>query len=246
MPSFTFNINLSEVVKYTNTLEKMHRSALPVAARGTINKAAFHVKQKTMPVSAKKHFIHRKPNFFRANSKVQMAKGFNMKSMKSIVGFTTANAGYNHHAVQELQQQEYGGIITNRSFVPLQGARVGNSDQKQVQSGSRLSSIKKIYNVKNANGRNRKQQFIKTAVHAGAGGFVMGGVSKQMLFKIESIRKIEGRTVINKKALYSYDSGRSVEIEETGFFREASLNSAKLLPQFFQEEAQRQFSRLKR
>ncbi|KKN42121.1 hypothetical protein LCGC14_0716250, partial [marine sediment metagenome] len=72
------NVNTDEVVRYSNKLEKLHRSAFPIAIRGTLNNAAFDVKQKTMPVSAEKEFVNRQPNFFKANSKVNMAKGFNV------------------------------------------------------------------------------------------------------------------------------------------------------------------------
>ena len=85
------NINSNAVVSYTNTLEKLHKSAFPVAIRETLNSAAFDVKKNTMPLSAKKSFIERQPTFFKANSKVDKATGFNTSTMKSTVGFFSNN-----------------------------------------------------------------------------------------------------------------------------------------------------------
>ncbi|MBL4809315.1 MAG: hypothetical protein JKY43_04565, partial [Phycisphaerales bacterium] len=47
-----FNVNTDAVVSLTNKLEKLHKSAFPVAVRGTLNSAAFDVKQKSMPAFA--------------------------------------------------------------------------------------------------------------------------------------------------------------------------------------------------
>ena len=103
------NINNDKTVIFTNTLEKLHRSALPVAIRGALNKAAFDLKQKTMPESADKAFVNRSKNFFKANSRVAMAKGFDIGSMKSVTGFTEGRLrGSNNFAVQDLEQQELG------------------------------------------------------------------------------------------------------------------------------------------
>src|SRR5687767_16018423 len=81
------NINSDAVVKHTNTLEKMHRSAMPLAIRNTLNSVAFDVKKNTMPASAEREFVTRAPNFFKANSRVEMARGWNVDSMQSVVGF---------------------------------------------------------------------------------------------------------------------------------------------------------------
>jgi hypothetical protein len=88
-----FDINTKAVVIFTNKLEKFRKSALPAAIRNTLNSAAFDVKQKTMPVSAEKNFVRRKPNFFKANSKVVMAQGREVKGLKAIVGFTSSATG---------------------------------------------------------------------------------------------------------------------------------------------------------
>jgi len=43
-----FNINTDAAVVLTNELEKLHRSRLPNAIRGTLNSVAFDVKKHTL------------------------------------------------------------------------------------------------------------------------------------------------------------------------------------------------------
>lgn len=243
---YHFNINSSAVVVLTNKLEKLRKSALPNAIRNTLNSAAFDVKQKTMPVTSHKHFIHRKPNFFIANSKVIMAQGYDIKTMRATVGFTPTNAKYNNFAVNELEQQEHSGTIQHRTFVPLDQARSGESHSSQILPSNRLKTIKKIIDTaKGQTFRNKKEQFIKAAIHAGKGGFVIGNFGKKTLFRITGVKRDKnGKTIISRKAIYSYDKGRGVKIKKaTHFFREASLISANRINGFFAREAQRQIQR---
>jgi hypothetical protein len=197
-----------------------------------------------MPVSADKHFVKRKPNFFKANSKVVMAQGFDIKTMKSVVGFTPSNAKYNNYAVDELEQQEHSGTINKRTFVPLDLARSGGSNTSQILPSNRLKVIKKIVDSTKSKGRNRKEQFIRAAIFAGKKGFVIGNLGKQTLFRINSIKSVGGKTIIGKTPIYSFKQGRSVRIRKaTHFMREASYRSAQKINKYFAREAQKQIQR---
>jgi len=240
------NINTAAVVSYTNKLEKMHRSALPVAIRGALNSAAFDVKQKTMPFTAKAEFEQRNRTFFKANSRVVMAKGFNTKTMKSLVGFTENKLkGGDNFAVKDLAQQEHGGKIDKKSFIPTDEAR-GGSATKAVRPMNRLSRINKVVNASKSSGGSLKQRFLKAAIRAGKGGHVLGNFPNQKLYKITSIQKRAGKLKIRTKALYSFKPGRSVRVKATHFMRTASLMSGNKIDQFFIKEATRQFERLRR
>jgi len=65
-----FNINTDAAVVMTNKLEKMHRSALPVAIRRTLDSASFDVKQRSLLLNTEKTFEQRKKTFFKATSRV--------------------------------------------------------------------------------------------------------------------------------------------------------------------------------
>lgn len=245
------NINSDAAVQFTRTLETMHRSALPSAIRGTLNRAAFDVKKVTMPASSQRRFVNRKPNFFKANSSVQMASGFNVPSMRAIVGFVSANANYNNYAVLELEEQEYGGDIDHRTFVPLDSVRTGSSRIAPVRPGNRLRNLRKLVNddlsniVESNRGRGMgKGQFVSSAIHVGKGGLIIGNFGKKILYKIEDITREKGKTKIKTRPLYSFEQGRSVHIKETHFMRDASMESAGKMERFFAEEAERQIVRL--
>ena len=118
---------------HVSRLERINRSALPVAVRQTLNAAAFDVKQNTMPEEAD-IFIHRKPTFFKANSGVTPAKGLDVNTMEATVGFKP-KTGDRSHSVEDLEEQEEGGVIPHsRAFVALKEGRTGQQWQKNTIS----------------------------------------------------------------------------------------------------------------
>lgn len=236
-----FNINTDAVVRFTNALEKMHRSALPTAIRGTLNKAVYDVKTNTMPKKTDDVFAKRQPNFFKANSRFENATGFNVNQMKAQIGFIEGGLkGGNNYSVKDLEEQEYGGSIDKRSFIPLPAARIGNNKNKNVRLSARLSKIKKIIDVKNSTVKNKKSRFVEAVVFAGKGGFVLSG---KTLWRIDSLKKINGKSIYKKTALYSFRKGRSVNVNQTHFMRDSSLESAKKMDDFFIAEAKRQIQK---
>jgi hypothetical protein len=229
-----FNINNKAAVKHTNTLEKLHRSALPLAIRNTLNSVAFDVKKTTMPQEAARTFTQRNPNFFKATSRVEMAKGWNAEAMQSVVGFVG-----NSQAVEDLEQQEYGGVIEGRSFIPLDPARTGGPASK-VRPSNRISRIKNIVNAADMPGATVQAKFMAAVRKAGKGGYVLGNLPKKTLWKIEGF---DGRK-IKKKALFSFEKSRDVSVSGTGFMRSASIESAEKMDMIFAREAQKQIERL--
>jgi hypothetical protein len=222
------NINTDEAVKLTNKLEKLSRSAIPLAIRGTLNDAGIKLKTSTMPKKAKAMFEERQPNFFKANSRVEFAKGTDIKTMASTVGFVSSGL-HNHstnYAVKDLEDQEHGGTIKGRSFKPLPGARRGGTGN--VRANARISQILKAGNIidaRDSRGKNKMQQFIKASVHAGLGGYVLGG---KILWKVTNIRRLgNGNTMFKKQKLYSFTKQGTAKVTARGFMRSASLEVQK-------------------
>lgn len=241
-----FDVNTEAVVNFSKTMEKLSKTAMPKAVRYTINSAAFDVKTNSMPVQATKKFEKRSPNFFKANSRVEKSTSLDLAKMKATVGFMAQNLqGSNNYAVKDLEQQEKGGRIAGRSFVPLDSARQGNNYTKSVRSQNRISTIKNIVNAQDLQGRNFAQKFVKAAIIAGPGGFVL---SKNILFRINS-----GKTNLKSKAtklkttaLYIFKKGGKVKVRKTDFMKKASMASAAKMESFFVEEAKKQIERLKK
>jgi len=237
-----FNVNTDAVVSLTNKLEKLHKSAFPVAVRGTLNSAAFDVKQKSMPAFAFVSFEQRQKNFFKANSKVEMARGFDVKSMESVVGFKSL--GGSNDSVDELEQQERGGVIKSRSFIAIDTGRVSKSHARIVQKKNRISTMPNVVDARKAKGKNKRQKFVKSVIHAGVGGLVLSEhKGKEILWRVNSLNR-DSNGKFKLTALYSFKKGRSVNVKATHFMRKASLNSAKLLDDFYIVEAKKQIKRL--
>jgi hypothetical protein len=245
------NINADAAVVFANKLEKINKSALPAAIRNTLNAAAFDVKKNTMPAAAKGAFIQRKPTFFKANSKVRPASGSSVRSMQAIVGFTPLSGKGN--TVEDLQEQEYGGSIGGRAFIPLKKARAGGSWNKNVRSKMRIGTIKtKIVDMGNAgpkNAKNPRQKFIKSAVHAGKGGFILGdrktGRGNRILWGVNSLRRKNGNIVVKATPLFAVKAKRKVKVRGTGFMKGASIKSGSIMEAEFAKHAERQIAKYK-
>lgn len=240
------NINTDACVVMTNRLEKMHRSALPVSIRSALNSTAFDVKQNTLLASARASFIHRQPNFFKANSRVNMAIGFDVDNMKAEVGMKSL--GGTNKAVEDLEQQERGGVIRGKSFIPLDDARTGKSTMRNVKAINKISQILGVVNARNMNGKTKQARFIAAATKAGGGGYVLGDDQhgNRTLWRIDSIsstRKNQ-KVKIRKTALYSYEQNRKVVVAGTNFMRTATMESYKKLEMYFVTEGNKQIERL--
>jgi len=224
------DINTDAAVNFSDKLERMSRSALPNAVRNTLNSAAFDVKKVTMPLSAASEFTQRRKTFFKAKSRVGMAKGWDINQMNSKIGFI---GGGDNQAVRDLKEQEYGGQIKGRAFIPLEPARISNSITKNVRGKF------KVKNIRNVDKINRKKNFYKVVNRVGKGGFV---IYKSTMFFVKSI--VDSKVELT--AVYSYKKGRSANIKSTGFMRKASNKSAKKLNRFYEENAKRQIKRFKK
>lgn len=232
-------MNNDAVVKYTVKLEKLRKSALPSAIRGTLNDAAFDVKQKTMPVQAKSKFINRSPNFFKATSRVEKAVGFEVNTMRSTVGFMrNPPKGSNNFATKDLEQQERSGDIDGKSFIPLDTARQGNSYTSLVKPANRITRIQNVV-VANKLSGSKRQKFFKAIAKAGVGGFVLGGtvLGEDLLWRVDAI---DPQDIRRSKItpLYDYRKARSVKVDQTGFMSSASYESADKMNRFYIAQAE--------
>lgn len=225
------DVNSDGIVWFTNQLEKMHQSAFPNAVRGTLTSLAFDVKTNTMPKQANDTFTTRNKTFFKANSKVEKATGFNVNSMSSVVGFYPNNSTKNSKAVEELEQQEFGGVIKDRELIPLEGSRITGKRNRKVQTKNRLSKLK-ARQIK----KSTKKSFVKDVHKVGKGGYIR---TDKSILQVSSIRK----NVFKFKRIYKINNSKSVKIDSTGFMKKASIKSMAKSELIYIKEAQRQFER---
>lgn len=232
------DINSDALVVHTAKLERMRKYDLPLAIRGTLNSAAFDMKKTTIPISASKNFVQRKKTFFKSKSRVKTAQGFDITKMQSVVGFVGDD-----QAIENLNQQETGGVIGGRSYIPQKKARVSNSQNKSVRANARLSRIRNIVDPRKVRGANSKERFVKSVIHAGKGGHVIGELKgKKVLWRVNSLKR-DKMGHFKLTPLYSYSPGRSVNVRATHFMEEASDITEKKMDDFYYQNAQRRYDK---
>lgn len=244
----TLDIDNSALRGHTKAMQDLHRSVVPNSVRGSLNRAALDVKQVTMPKTSKT-FKHRAPTFFKATSKVSFATGYDISQMRSTVGFVPQGSDKEKGgATKDLEQQEHGGVINKRTFIPLKAARTGKSDNKQVSEANRLTSIldndAKVVDAEDSKAKTQQGRFFSSARHVGKGGYVIGNKltnkGSKILFRINKIVRKNKNTEVYSTALYTVKSKRDVRIKSTRFMEKATWQSGKKLERFYIEEAEKQ------
>lgn len=241
-----FEIDTKEIRKFADRLGSLHRSAFPSAVRSTLNGAAFDMKKTTLLTSAKQNFEERSKNFFKANSKVIPASGWNVDTMKATTGMKSLNG--NNYAVDNLEQQEEGGTIDKKTFIAGSAARVGGRGvpRRQMRIDRVADESIKAYNIRTRRSRSGKQVAVKSereqftiAVNlAGKGGFVM---TKAAIFRVNSLRKTKRGNKFKLSLIYDKKPGRKVNVKATHFMKEAAMKSRAKMPEIFRKEADYQF-----
>jgi len=223
------NINTTEIVAFTNKLEKIHRAALPNAVRSTLNDLAFDVKSNTLQSVTNSTFIKRKPSFFRAFSRVDRAVGFNIKTMVSSVGMRKDTA------TEGMDSQEKGGS-EKRALIATDKARAGKNPKKLVTKRNKFRGK----NIVKANGRS-KQAFLRAA-YWGYKKYGKGVIIRTYngMFRINNIRKNQG---IKTERIWSFKKNRSVSVKATRFMEKSALKSTSKMPSIFTKNAQFQIKK---
>jgi len=227
-----FNVNTDEVVKLSNKLEKLHKSALPIAVRGTLNDVAFEAKQKFVEKEFNKQFIIRKRNFIKAHTIVNKSiNTFNVNQMQSEMGVIKGKS----QAGDELDVQEFGGVIKKREFIPMNPSRASKSPSKLISKRFYLQNIK----AKKDKPIFKNQDFIRAAFKVGKNGFLL---FENILIQIRNITKKNG-LFIKMEPLYSYEKGRSITLKKSPFIEPSGLKASKNMNNIFYENAQKQFDK---
>lgn len=257
MASFTINVNSDEVIRYTERLERLHKSAFPVAVRQTLNEQAFQTKKKELIMEFEAAFETRSKSFPKAFSKVEMATGFDVKTMMSKVGFTDRKrGGKSEQAGRDMVQQQLGGNIGGRTFIPIDPARVSKSPQKRVKAKERLSSISKAKVVDSSVNRAKtsKQRYVRTALHAakryGPGTYMShkGENGKTTLYRIDKVGSdLKTRDLfIGVTPVYSVEEGRSVRVSANPVTARAARKVNRNVERIFVKHAKGRFNKTMR
>lgn len=239
--SINLDVNTDKLVQFSAKLERLRKDRFPYVVRTVLNSAAFDVKQKTMPATVNRTFTRRNKKFFKVSSRVEMVSTKEVNSMRSVVGFIPPRGSKNSYAVKELEQQEHGGVIPKKSYIPLNTARTSKSYKRRVQKKNRLEEIKgRVVEAAESRGANQRQRFVKALLYAQEKGKDFVLAEWGILYRVNSAgRNARGR--FKTSAIYSYKRGRSIQVKGTDFMSTSSERSAKKMDDFFIKEATKQF-----
>ena len=135
------NINASETVKLTNKLEKLHRSAMPIAVRSTLNDAAF-MARKLIIKNFKSNFINRNRTFISSHASANKCQNtFDINRMQSEAGIIKGKT----KSGDLLEKQEFGGNI-QRKIIPSDNVRMSKNYKKLVQKSMYVNKFIKYKN----------------------------------------------------------------------------------------------------
>lgn len=225
------DVNNKDVVQFTNKLEKVHKSAFPVAVRSTLNDLAFDVKKVSLIKKYEKTFIVRDKFFIKRYSGVDKATGFNVNVMESKVGIIPGSS----IAARNLSKQETGGVVKRRDFIYHDKARVAASRRKKVRKGNYLSSLEHVNGAPSVRRRSRAANFVAASVVGmQTGKPVMWKTRKgniNMLFNVSKVSfsgKGKNRKVnVRSQEIATYEQGRTSALKARQFLLPASLETLK-------------------
>jgi hypothetical protein len=243
------NINTNACVVLTNKLEKLSRSAMPLAVRETLNNAAFDMKNTTLQKSATNNFVKRSPNFFKTFSAVNKANGFNLNSMKATVGMSDRGKGKAAEtAVHNMQFQENSGVV-RKGLRSLRDIRAGSND-KVVRRSSYYSNMRKLIGPRLSKTQSKKSQFIANAVMAKKTGAKMKVKTDKgrFIIEIKSIKRNKKNSeqpfTIKSNALMMERKKKPSHIKATNYMAEATAMTEKKIHLFFKNAAEKQFAKV--
>ena len=242
-----FDVNNNGVIQYTAKLEKLSKSAFPNAVRNTLNKAAFETK-KQIPKTAEKVFTTRHKPFFKNFSIVEKASGFNVEKMASVVGI---NASKNRELAENLEAQEFGGMVNGKKLIPHDEARNSKSQNKRVAAQNRLNKVN-IHDATRAfkaHKGTRKSKFVAAVMSTAKSGkkhMMIKSGTNGMVYEVTGIsQNVKSKKVNFKvKKLYSVRSVKTHNVKSHGFMSASAKVISKNLEQYYYDNAEYQFTKV--
>lgn len=228
-------IDSKDLKRYKADLNKMSRSAYPIAVRNTLNNAAFEMKKNQLHKAAKDRFEYtRAKNFFKRFSYVNKSFGYNINRMQSKVGMRDLGQKSAKAAVQNMDMHEKGGTITKGSMY-LESTRITNKRGRLVRTKQRLRKGMVI--------KNPKGTFVQKAINASmrqkpfwhkAGGLFY-------LIKVDSFTKTAKG--ISFKSSVLMRQRQNARIKPNKFISLAARKTEAKIPNLYKIEFEKQLRR---
>lgn len=215
MPAFS--VNTDSAIELSAKLEKLHRSAFPLAVRGTLNDLA--AESRLLAINrAETIFTNRTKNFFRSHIIFFKSKNtFDVNKMVSKVGVSGAPS--KSKTGEGLAKQETGGNLKGRKLIPLKSARISGSQDRRLQRKHKFENIRIAT-------RTRKRKGSKYMTIKSGGKTIVYDVSKK-----------------SWKPIYLVRNTRNTRLSAKPFMRPSSLLAAKKADKFYKINAEKRFKK---
>lgn len=211
------DVNTDSAIQLTAKLEKLHKSAFPNAVRFTLNDVAFEAK-KLVPENANKNFTIRQKNLFNRFTKVEKAKGWDVKNMVSAVGIDGTTQP---KLTKGLSIQETGGNIDGRKLTPHNMGRISGSYAKKIKAKNQFKNLDKIGTAK------KRVQ--------GSKYFRIKNGSKETVFERVSKNKIV--------PIYNVRQTKISRVKANPFIKPSAIQASKQMERLYYKNAQFQFKK---
>ncbi|MFX1295597.1 MAG: hypothetical protein ACFFD2_12200 [Promethearchaeota archaeon] len=237
------DVDSSEIVKFSNKLEKIGKYDLPVVARQTLNELAFRMKglsgrRGEIDKEAERQFEHiRNRTLFRAMTGVQKSSGNNINSMFSMAGIIERPG--REKLAEGLAQQQEGGEIESGS-TPISTARVGKNIAKRVKRSHYLNRLTPV-DLR----RNKGKRFIIRASTAFKNSRAIIFKSRSgidFVARIKSMSRTGGR-LFNFELLFRLNENSVTLEKKRPFVNDAARNLMRQGQRIFVEKAEKRIKR---
>ena len=231
------DVDSSEIVKFSNKLEKIGRFELPVVARQTLNEAAFRMKgfsgrRGEIDTEAEKQFdFRRNKSLFKAFTGAEKARGNNINSMVSKAGIIERPG--RDLLSQGLAQQQEGGAIESKS-TPISTARIGRNIAKSVKKANYLNRLAPV-DLR----RNKGKRFVVRAATAFKNNRAIIFKSRTGVDFVANIRHMgrAGGRLFDFTLLFRLNKGRVKLERRRPFVNDAARKVVSKGPEIFIEKA---------
>ena len=209
---FRIDINSDDFVKMANKLEKVHKSALPVAIRQTVNDVAFNARLEANDIFNKQFINRTKGSFIKSHNVVNKSKNtLNIREIEAEVGIKKGKS----NSGDFLHKHELGGSVKGKD-VPMDAARINSDRVRRI----RRQHYKAIWGKaeKGIVSRTPSKTIIKT---------------DKYLFSVS--RKKKGKDSGEWKTLYAFD--QSFNLRKRPFLVKGGKKAMKGAPDIFYKHA---------
>lgn len=239
------DIDSRELVRFTNKLEKLHRSDLPIAIRSTMDNLAFRMKgvgktRGQIDIEAERSFDNRRnKKLFKAMTGVQKAKGFNIESMESKAGIISRSG--RDQLAQGLADQQEGGNVKSAA-TPLDDSRINRQTRKKVRTSNYIQDLNPI-NITRNKGK-RFHQRIQQAIKNDRAITFKSRDGSIYVAEVNRLNRGQAKYRYSMKVFFRINPSKFVALKKKRpFVNNAARQVMKDLPREFEKEANKRIKR---